>query len=166
MPNEFQFDAANEPDTLRLARALADVVRPGTVVALHGTLGAGKTRFVQGVALACGIDPREVSSPTFVLAQEYPGERNIVHVDAYRLRDEDEFEQLGVAERFGADHLVFIEWGERVTGSLPSQRLDIAIEVTGPESRRFSISGNGPALESVVRELSAAVGASGRTGTA
>jgi tRNA threonylcarbamoyladenosine biosynthesis protein TsaE len=166
VPNEFQFAASDETDTLRLARALADVVPPGTVVALHGTLGAGKTRFVQGVAAACGIDPKEVSSPTFVLAQEYHGQMNIVHVDAYRLRDEDEFEQLGVAERFGSDHLVFIEWAERVAGSLPSQRIDIAIEVTGAGSRRFTISGNGSALESVVRELSVAVGASRRTGTA
>jgi len=94
------FDAAGEGATEALGAALAKVLPPGTTVALLGTLGAGKTRLVQAVAVACGVDPREVVSPTFVLVHEYHGRRPICHIDAYRLRDEDEFAQLGPDEFF------------------------------------------------------------------
>ena len=109
----------------------------GTTVALCGTLGAGKTRLVQAIAEAAGVDRREVLSPTFVLIQEYHGRRAVYHIDAYRLRDEDEFLALGPEEYFEGDGLVLVEWADRVDGCLPADRVEIRIEVTGPESRRF-----------------------------
>lgn len=118
----FSYDAADEAATARLGHALARVLPAGCVIGLDGTLGAGKTRLVQAVAEACGIDRRDVISPTFVLVHEYHGGRSIYHVDAYRLRDEDEFMNLGVHERFDQDVLVFIEWAER--GELPAGRAD------------------------------------------
>ena len=99
------------------------------MVALSGPLGAGKTRLVQAIAAACGVDRREVVSPTFVLVHEYRGRQPIYHVDAYRLRDDDEFLQLGVDESFGPPNLVFIEWAERVADCLPEERLEITIRV-------------------------------------
>ena len=115
----FIFNAANEAATAALGHALADVLPPGTTVALCGTLGAGKTRLVQAIAEALGVDRRDVVSPTFVLIQEYRGRRTIYHIDAYRLRDEDEFQQLGPDEYFESDGLVLVEWADRVEGSLP-----------------------------------------------
>ena len=129
----------NEQDTERLGAALADVLPPQTVVALVGTLGAGKTRLVQAVAEACGIDRRQVVSPTFVLVQEYHGRRSVYHLDAYRLRDEDEFEQLGPEEYFESDGITLVEWADRVEACLPPDRLDVRIEVTGEHSRRFEV---------------------------
>ena len=86
------FTANNEHDTDRLGAALAEVLPPGTVVALIGTLGAGKTRLVQAVAAALGVPPGSVTSPTFVLVNEYTGGRlPIYHFDTYRLKDDDEF---------------------------------------------------------------------------
>ena len=87
---------------------------PGTTVALCGTLGAGKTRLVQAIAEGLGVNRRDVVSPTFVLIQEYRGRRMIYHIDAYRLRDDDEFQQLGPDEYFESDGLVLIEWADRV----------------------------------------------------
>src|SRR5271156_3088534 len=112
-------DAANEAATTALGHALARTLPPGTTVALCGTLGAGKTRLVQAIAEALGVSRRDVVSPTFVLVQEYYGQRTIYHIDAYRLRDDDEFQQLGPDEFFESDGLVLIEWADRIEQSLP-----------------------------------------------
>ena len=135
----FIFHAADAADTARLGAALAAALPDGAVVALSGTLGAGKTQLVRDVAAACGVDPRDVTSPTFVLINEYHGRRTIYHCDAYRVRDEDEFLRLGPEEYFEGPGLTFIEWAERVAACLPPERLEISIEVLGETSRRFEI---------------------------
>jgi tRNA threonylcarbamoyladenosine biosynthesis protein TsaE len=137
--NRFLYEAADETATAALGAALAEVLPDGTTVALCGTLGAGKTRLVQAIAEALGIDRRNVTSPTFVLIQEHHGRRTLYHIDAYRLRDEDEFLALGPEEYFDGDGLVLVEWADRVERCLPKERIEIHIEVTGPESRRFEI---------------------------
>jgi tRNA threonylcarbamoyladenosine biosynthesis protein TsaE len=127
--------------TERLGQSLARHLPPGSVVALSGTLGAGKTRLVQAIAAACGVDSTEVTSPTFVLCREYGGTRTIYHLDAYRLKDEDEFLELGAEEMFAVGGLVFIEWAERVASYLPRDHVEIKLEVTGETSRTATISG-------------------------
>ena len=113
------WQAADEGDTERLGRALAAVLAEGGVVGLIGPLGAGKTRLVQGIAAALGVDRRDVVSPTFVLVHEYRGGRPIYHLDTYRLRDSDEFLQLGVEEYFAPPNVVFVEWADRFPECLP-----------------------------------------------
>ncbi len=146
-------NAADEAATAALGHALAGLLPPGTTVALCGTLGAGKTRLVQAIAEGLGVNRREVVSPTFVLIQEYGGRRKIYHIDAYRLRDDDEFQQLGPDEYFESDGLVLIEWADRVERSLPRDHVEIRIEVTGSESRRFEIRAVGRRYEDVLRRL-------------
>jgi len=136
--DDFIFNAADESQTARLGVALARVLPPGSVVSLCGTLGAGKTRLVQAVARACGVEPRAVTSPTFVLIQEYQGHRPVYHLDAYRVRDEDEFDELGPEEYFEGDGITLVEWADRVEPCLPRDRLDVRIEVTGTDARRFA----------------------------
>jgi tRNA threonylcarbamoyladenosine biosynthesis protein TsaE len=166
---EFTFDALNESDTDRFGAALARALPSGTVVALFGTLGAGKTRLVQAVAKAAGIDPRDVVSPTFVLVHEYvvpsasrpqppasrlqPPVTTIFHFDAYRIRDDDEFRELGPEEYFESNGWTFIEWADRVANCLPLDYLQIAIEVTGNTARRFHISPHGPAMEAACERM-------------
>ena len=146
----FTFEAASEADTDRLGAALAAVLPPGTTIALSGTLGAGKTRLVQAIAAACGIDREGVVSPTFVLCQRYQGDRTIYHVDAYRLRDDDEFRELGPEEFFESDGLTIIEWADKVTDCLPDERVEIDIEVTGATARRFGVSAIGERLSKAI----------------
>jgi tRNA threonylcarbamoyladenosine biosynthesis protein TsaE len=141
--NRFTFTAADEADTSRLGAALAEVLPGGTIVALSGTLGAGKTRLVQAMAEALGIGRGQVVSPTFVLIQEYHGRKSLYHIDAYRLRDEAEFLALGTDEYFESEGLVLIEWADRVAGCLPQERVNINIEVIGENRRRFNISAIG-----------------------
>jgi len=144
--NDFRFLAKSEEDTRRLGRALAEVLPAGTTVALVGTLGAGKTRLVQAIAEACGVPADTVVSPTFVLCQEYHGRRTVYHMDAYRLRDDDEFLQLGPEEYFESDGITLIEWADRVIDCLPPDRIEIHIKVAGQTSREFEIAalGEGP----------------------
>jgi tRNA threonylcarbamoyladenosine biosynthesis protein TsaE len=151
--DRFRFEAADETDTVRLGAALAEFLPDGTVVALCGTLGAGKTRLVQAIAESSGIDRRQVVSPTFVLLQEHHGRRSVYHFDAYRLRDEDEFLELGPEEYFQRDGLALIEWADRVENCLPPERIEIRIEVTGHTSRRFEIVAIGACYREVIRRL-------------
>jgi tRNA threonylcarbamoyladenosine biosynthesis protein TsaE len=136
----FTFTANSECDTDRLGAALAAVLPPGTVVALIGTLGAGKTRLVQAVAAAVGVPRANVTSPTFVLVNEYTGGRlPIYHFDTYRLKDDDEFLNLGPDEYFDSNGLTFVEWADRVADLLPDERVEITIDVTGDSSRRITV---------------------------
>jgi tRNA threonylcarbamoyladenosine biosynthesis protein TsaE len=151
--SQLSFTATSEEATGVLARALEALLPSGTIVALSGSLGAGKTRFVQHVAEAGGVDPAIVTSPTFVLCHEYAGRRPIIHIDAYRLAGEAEFRGAGLDEYFGTQGLVMIEWAERVAASLPEQRLDITIQITGPNARTFHIRGRGADLENVIEQL-------------
>ncbi|MBN1395115.1 MAG: tRNA (adenosine(37)-N6)-threonylcarbamoyltransferase complex ATPase subunit type 1 TsaE [Pirellulales bacterium] len=152
--DRFAYQSDDEPATAALGRALAKLLPDGTTVALCGTLGAGKTRLVQEVAEAAGVDRRDVLSPTFVLIHEYGGRRPIYHIDAYRIRDEDEFDSLGPEEYFDGNGLVFVEWADRVAACLPPQRIEIHIEATGPNSRRFEVVSVGRRYETVIERLS------------
>ena len=135
----FTYRAENEAATRRLGAALADVLPAGAVVSLEGTLGAGKTRLVQAIAEGCGVPRETVTSPTFVLCNEYNGSRMIYHFDAYRVNSVGEFADLGVEEYFDLGGLTLIEWGDRVAEILPPQRITIRVEVAGPEAREFTL---------------------------
>lgn len=149
----FVYEAHSEADTESLGRRLAQFLPPSAVIALNGPLGAGKTRLVQAVAAALGVERHDVSSPTFVLVHEYAGPRPVYHFDAYRLRDEDEFAQLAPNEYFEAGGLSFVEWADRVPNCLPREHLEILIETTGEHARRFVISAQGQKLTQVVEAL-------------
>lgn len=148
--DRFSFNSKNENDTERLGRALAAALPPGTVVALIGTLGAGKTRLVQAVAEGMGAPAGEATSPTFVLVNEYRGRLPMFHIDAYRLRDDDEFRELGPEEYFESDGVTFIEWADRVEACLPTERLEIRCEATGETERRFTLSATSPTLADAI----------------
>jgi len=153
--SEFTFDAEDEVATDRLGDALAETIPDGTTIALCGTLGAGKTRLVQAIAAASGIDRRQVLSPTFVLVQEYSGSRTIYHFDAYRIRDDDEFLELGPDEYFESDGVTLIEWADRVADCLPREYVEITIEVTGAAARQFRVQAIGESLDSAIQACEA-----------
>jgi len=147
------FEITDETRMAALGTALAAVLESGTVVGLYGTLGAGKTRLVQAIARACGVTQQPVVSPTFVLLQEYEGRIPIYHFDAYRMRDEDEFLELGPDEYFEGSGLVLIEWADRVENVLPPERVEIHIEVTGEQSRRVEVRAVGAKYAGVLDQL-------------
>lgn len=121
----------SEADTDRLGSAISAAITPGTVIALVGTLGAGKTRLSRGIAEALGADPREIASPTFVLIHEYDARLPIYHVDAYRLRSPDEFDALGADEYLYGHGVCLIEWADRVSDRLPRSTWWVEAEALG-----------------------------------
>lgn len=131
----------DESDTDRLGRAVAAVAlaEPGTVIGLVGPLGAGKTRLVRAVAEALGVEPRAVSSPTFVLIHEYEGRIPVFHFDAYRLGGPGPFEALGVADYWDAGGVCLVEWADLVADVLPPSAWHVRIEPLGPTARRVLI---------------------------
>jgi tRNA threonylcarbamoyladenosine biosynthesis protein TsaE len=133
------FLSTSEVETDRLAEGFAGLLEPGDVVAFEGTLGAGKTRFVRGLAQALHADRSFVSSPTFGLVQHYEGDVPLVHIDAYRLSDSSEFERMGGAELFDAEGVTLIEWSERIAGSLPRERWIVTAKHVGELSREYAI---------------------------
>jgi len=144
----------DEHDTQRLGAALAELLPGGTVVALVGTLGAGKTRLVQAVAAALGVPREAVTSPTFVLVNEYrQGRLPVYHFDTYRLKDDDEFFELGPDEYFDSDGLTFIEWADRVAHLLPDERIEVTLEVAGDTARRATIAGTVENWPSIAQQL-------------
>jgi tRNA threonylcarbamoyladenosine biosynthesis protein TsaE len=132
--------------TSKFGRFLGERLFPGSIVALIGQLGAGKTHLSRAIAEGAGVrDSSVVTSPTFVLVQEYEsGRLPIYHFDAYRLRGADEFADLGVAEYFASRGVCLIEWADRVSEQLPADRLQIELVVSGPATRLARIESTGP----------------------
>ena len=129
----------SEDETDGVARELAAALKAGDVVLLSGNLGAGKTAFVRGLAAGLGIDPEEVSSPTFTLVHEYRGGRlTLYHADLYRL-EKIATEDLGLEEMGIADGVLAIEWPDRLAHALPGAR-EVHIEIVDDTSRRISYS--------------------------
>ncbi len=151
-------ESYSEADTARFAAALARCVLPGTTIALNGTLGAGKTRIVQAFAEACGVSAQAVVSPTYVICQEYAGDRfRLYHMDVYRLNAEEEFLELGSDEILGGDGVQLIEWAERVKSCLPTERLELQIDVTGENQRTLRLTALGESYNPVIECLRASV---------
>ena len=130
--------------THSIARRLGSACRGGEVIALDGPLGAGKTTFTKGLAEGMGIDPREVTSPTFLLLHEIAGPLRLCHFDAYRVADAEELAEIGARDAFRADSVVVIEWAERVSGLLPPDRLTVDLEYVDEDTRRLGFLAGGP----------------------
>jgi len=129
----------SESDTAAIGRALAARLQGGDVVLLFGDLGAGKTAFVRGLDQGLGIDPAEVSSPTFTIIQEYHGGRlPLLHVDLYRVEPK-EVDDLGLDE-LGEDAVVAIEWAERLPRPA-SHAVFVRISHAPGDAREVAVSG-------------------------
>lgn len=149
-----EFRIADLAGTEAFGRRLGELLFPGAVVALVGPLGAGKTHLTRAVAEGLGVrNPAAVTSPTFVLIQEYPARLPIFHFDAYRLGGPREFLDLGVEEYYQAGGVCLIEWADRVGDALPAEHLRIEIEPVDEDRRRFRLSAVGEAHQKLLEAL-------------
>jgi tRNA threonylcarbamoyladenosine biosynthesis protein TsaE len=139
----------SEAQTIALAAELAKHLRGGEIIALRGTLGAGKTCFVRGLAAGLGIRPGVVSSPTYVLCHEYESREKplrLAHLDLYRAAGPEELEGIGWDELLESrDTVIAIEWPERIGKVMVGAEriVDVAIEHAGAASRRITIEARG-----------------------
>jgi tRNA threonylcarbamoyladenosine biosynthesis protein TsaE len=127
----------SEEETAAAGRELAEALGAGSVVLLIGQLGAGKTAFVRGLAEGLGIDPGEVSSPTFTLIQEYAGRTKLYHVDLYRLEPR-EVPDLGL-EELAEEGVMAVEWADRLPARF-GDAIGVTITDRGGETREIVVS--------------------------
>ena len=154
MSNRVEINVSDLVGTQALGHGLGGALFDGVVVALIGPLGAGKTQLVRAIAEGLGIaDSRVVSSPTFVLIQEYSARLPIYHFDAYRLQTAGEFSDLGAYEYFQGKGVCLVEWADRVEDLLPNDHLRITLKITGDTSRRIILEGRGERYEALVNSI-------------
>lgn len=122
---------------LRIGRRLG----PGSVVALYGDLGAGKTTMAKGIAAALGIDPRDVTSPSFTIVCEHPGRVPLYHIDLYRTTGPEDLESTGAWDAVGGEGVAVIEWPERAAGGLPKGTVSVRISCREGDERSITIEG-------------------------
>lgn len=153
LDQRWTFESHSTEETRRFGLALGKLLQPGTVVALVGDLGAGKTTLVRSIAEGLGVDKRRVNSPTFILIQHYEGRIPVYHFDTYRVESVEEFLDLGAEEYFDSDGICLVEWADRVEEALPEKLLRITLSISGPESRTIRVEGMGVLTGDVVKAL-------------
>jgi len=121
-----------------LGQALAKELKAGSVVALSGPLGSGKTVLIQGICSGLGVT-EFVTSPSFVIINEYPGKVKVYHFDLYRLDNIEEFVKLGYEEYFYGNGITVIEWAEKIKKFLPEERVEINLKILSEKKRRISV---------------------------
>lgn len=130
----------SEAETEAIGEKFAQGLVGGTVVAMYGDLGAGKTAFVRGMARGMGLSCR-VSSPTFTIVNEYEGERELIHFDMYRLESSDELFDIGWEDYLCRGAVCAVEWSEKVEDAFYGDETIVRIEKLGDTERRITIEG-------------------------
>ncbi len=127
-------------ETIALGERLAALLPAGTVVALSGDLGAGKTALTKGIARGLGVNDT-ITSPTFTLVSEHAVRdgRRLYHVDLYRLDRPQQAVEIGIEEELAPDGWTVIEWAEKLGAVLPADAVRIHIEIVGENERRISV---------------------------
>lgn len=135
-----EFISHSQLDTEEVGRKLAEKLPGGSVVAMYGDLGAGKTAFVRGMAKGMGLSCR-VSSPTFTIVNEYLGARELIHFDMYRLSSADELFDIGWEDYLSRGAVCAVEWSENVQDAFFGDEVVVRIEKLNDTDRKITIEG-------------------------
>ena len=135
-----EFISHSQLETEEVGRKLAEKLPGGSVVAMYGDLGAGKTAFVRGMARGMGLSCR-VSSPTFTIVNEYLGERELIHFDMYRLSSADELFDIGWEDYLSRGAVCAVEWSEKVQDAFFGDEITVRIEKLSDTERKITIEG-------------------------
>ncbi len=140
---EHLFTSDSEQSTREFGIRIGRAIQPGTVVALIGTLGSGKTRLTQAIAAGLEIT-QPVVSPTYTLCVPYSGRVALLHMDAYRIKHPEEVDELDLFDLVNDGTVLIVEWADRVRQQLPDIDLSIEITPTSHESRQFVSTAHSP----------------------
>ncbi len=132
------FVSKSEGETIERGREFAKQLQPGSLVALYGDLGAGKTQFVKGVCQAFEVE-EIVNSPTFTIVNEYHGTLPVFHIDLYRMKNVDEILGIGFDEYLESGGVCLVEWAEKLNGIIPDRRYDVEMSVVDDSTREIKI---------------------------
>lgn len=153
---ELQSTSAQE--TIMHGRRLGALLGPGDVALLSAPFGAGKTHLAKGIAAAFGVPPNDVSSPSFVLVNQYDASAAydrmpIFHVDLYRIETPDALETVGLDDLIGPHSLVIVEWAEHAGDVVPTEHLAIQIDVGEHDQRVLRLVAHGPRYVELINKL-------------
>ncbi|KPK89253.1 MAG: hypothetical protein AMJ94_12680 [Deltaproteobacteria bacterium SM23_61] len=150
----FETTTESPEETLRLGRLLGEILPPGSFVALVGILGAGKTLLAKGIAGGLGVgNEREVTSPSFVLVNEYRGRFPVFHLDLYRLENFAAVEEIGWDEFVCGPGVTLVEWADKVEEDLPEERIEVHLQWLSEEERKIVFSPRGTPGKKIIAEL-------------
>jgi len=130
--------SSSPEQTIKIGAFIGSKLSKGDVIALQGTLAAGKTTMTKGIAQGLGID-EDVTSPTFTLISEYQGRLRLYHMDAYRLDSVEDFRNLGVEEMLYGSGVCVVEWSEKVMEEMPKDAIIVALEAIEGDKRRITV---------------------------
>lgn len=141
-------------DTFQLGQHIGSHLTTGQVILLYGDLGSGKTVLVQGLAKGLAV-PADyyITSPSYTLINEYPGNQPLFHIDLYRLETVDDIEALGIFDLMDETNVVAIEWAERMADELPPEHLVIRFETVNDSQRKIYLTPYGLHASNVVMSL-------------
>jgi tRNA threonylcarbamoyladenosine biosynthesis protein TsaE len=134
-----EFTTKTSEETIELGFKIGKKLKKGNIIAMQGTLAAGKTTITKGIAKALEITDT-ITSPTFCLISEYYGKMPLYHMDVYRLEGSEDFENLGTEDMLYGDGVCIIEWSEKIMDSLPKETIIINIQPQDDGSRSIQIS--------------------------
>jgi tRNA threonylcarbamoyladenosine biosynthesis protein TsaE len=152
---KLEFISSSPAATLKLGEKIGGLLPPGSVIALTGELGCGKTLLTRGICTGLGVPARQVCSPTFVLVNEYKGRLPVFHMDLYRLDDIDQGFEIGIMDYFtrGVAGVVLIEWAEKMASLLPEDALKIVFDIISSRKRHIVFTASGGKFAPVFKEL-------------
>ena len=134
-----EFTTKTSEETIELGFKIGQKLKKGNIIAMQGTLAAGKTTITKGIAKALEITDT-ITSPTFCLISEYYGKMPLYHMDVYRLEGSEDFENLGTEDMLYGDGVCIIEWSEKIMDALPKETMIINIQPQDDGSRKIQIS--------------------------
>lgn len=147
---------SSSPDaTFNFGKQLGERLEAGSILALIGELGCGKTLFTRGICAGLGVPERYVSSPTFVFINEYQGKLPVFHIDLYRLDSITEELEIGILDYLArADSgVIVVEWAEKILSLLPTNYLQVQFQVLSVRKRQLVFVGIGEKFGSLLGEL-------------
>jgi tRNA threonylcarbamoyladenosine biosynthesis protein TsaE len=147
----------SEDETARLGKRIGAAIQigpdqPGLVIAMNGTLGAGKTRITQAIALGLDVES-QVTSPTYTICIPYRGRVNLLHLDAYRIKHAEEVDELDLDYRVQEGDVLIVEWADRIKSWMPDIDLQIDIESSAEDVREFSFESFSAAGRTIIDAL-------------
>ena len=133
-----KFVTNNTEETIELGKKIGNYLRKGDVIAMQGTLAAGKTTITKGIAQSLDIS-ETITSPTFCLISEYEGKMPLYHMDVYRLDNEEDFANLGTEDMIYGNGVSIREWSEKIMNELPKKTIILKIEPQEDGSRIITL---------------------------
>ena len=153
--DRYEFLSSSPAATLNFGKKIGERLGVGSIIALTGELGSGKTLLTRGICDGLGVPLRQVSSPTFVLVNEYRGRLPIFHMDLYRLGSIDDGFEIGIMDYLARAEsgVMIIEWAEKMISLLPADILRVEFEIISARKRKIAFSSSGIRFDALFREI-------------